>query len=184
MTPLQHLKIHAHTVKHANSHLPRSHIRQLAEHAVTQEAQRLIGHGLPHHVVSKAHEGAIRHIRGKGFFDVLKKVAQKVAPVAKTLYNTFQPQIQAGLSSLADKGINSLIGSVPMLSPFAPALSNMANAGIGSLPQHMEGGIGGKLKSTKKKGSALNPMGGNIHAPKGSAQAKAKMAKVRAAKRN
>jgi hypothetical protein len=85
-TPLQSLKAHAHSIKHGNSHLTRPQIRQLATHAVTQESQRLIGHGLCPHKVAKAQQGAIKHIQGKGFFDTLKKVAQKVAPVGKLLY--------------------------------------------------------------------------------------------------
>lgn len=164
-------KLKHHVMSHIHMHghgLAKSHIKHMAHSVLNEVAKHhLHAHPKSHAKLMHAHASAQRWIEGKGFWDSVKSFfgnvgnkivqgAKYIAPYAKSAFKAIAPV----LGQVASTAIGSRFG--PGGAMAANALNGLAQKGIA--------GLG--LKHHKKGGRLV----------KGSAAAKAHMAKIRSMK--
>jgi len=157
----------AHQIRHEAHHVLRGHAHQAVEHLAKEVRDARLVHP---ELVHKATHAVHKFINGKGFLSSLKNFGNqvkggfdKVAPALKVGYDIAKPFLKPILNKAIDYGATA-IGSTP-LGAFASPLTHLA---------------------TDYAHSAVNGsgfLGAGVRPKKGSAEAKAKMARVRAGKK-
>ena len=157
-------------------------VRKHVGGALKQMADHVAGCGLCHrHTVNCSHKKAHKFLHGKGFFDSIKKFAQSIYSGVKKAYNTVKPFL--GVATPLLKGALALHPTTAKFAPFVDTGLALADEHLSDPPTQIEQVEGSGFIADLAGSFGLGMKKGGRMCGAGSAAAKAKMARVRACKK-